>query len=45
MNLGQFVADFTSEHGVVGGGHPHSAGAKIPTKAVPDFLHEVFCFA
>lgn len=45
MNLGQFVSDFTAEHGIVGGGHPHSAGAKIPTSAVSNFLHDVYCFA
>ncbi|MEA3189749.1 MAG: single-stranded-DNA-specific exonuclease [Thermoplasmata archaeon] len=45
MNLGAFVSGFTQEHGIVGGGHPHSAGAKIPTRAVPEFLREVYCFA
>lgn len=45
FNLGQFVNDFTQQHGIVGGGHPHSAGAKIPTSSVPEFLHEVYCFA
>jgi hypothetical protein len=45
LNLGQFVAEFTAEHGIVGGGHPHSAGAKIPTRSIPQFLHEVYCFA
>jgi oligoribonuclease NrnB/cAMP/cGMP phosphodiesterase (DHH superfamily) len=45
MNLGQFAADFTAQHGVVGGGHPHSAGAKIPTRSVADFLREVYCLA
>ena len=45
FNLGQFVNDFTQQHGIVGGGHPNSAGAKIPTASVPEFLHEVYCFA
>jgi single-stranded-DNA-specific exonuclease len=45
LNLGQFVSEFTAHHGIVGGGHPNSAGAKIPTSAVPDFLREVYCFA
>ncbi|HUR25256.1 MAG TPA: DHHA1 domain-containing protein [Candidatus Thermoplasmatota archaeon] len=45
FNLGQFVSDFTAQHGIVGGGHPNSAGAKIPTASVPAFLHEVYCFA
>jgi len=45
FNLGQFAAEFTAHHGIVGGGHPHSAGAKIPTRVVPDFLHELYCLA
>jgi hypothetical protein len=45
LNLGQFVSDFTKEHGIVGGGHPHSAGAKIPTESVPQFLRDVYCYA
>lgn len=45
LNLGAFASDFTAHHGIVGGGHPHSAGAKIPTRAVPDFLREVYSFA
>lgn len=45
MNLGRFASDFTLQHGIVGGGHPHSAGAKIPTSAVPQFLREVYCLA
>ncbi len=45
FNLGQFVSEFTEEHGVVGGGHPHSAGARIPTKCVPEFLKQVYCLA
>ncbi|MGB0651682.1 MAG: hypothetical protein ACPGQL_00645 [Thermoplasmatota archaeon] len=45
LNLGRFVEDFTLTHGGVGGGHPTSAGARIPTPAVPRFLHELYCFA
>ncbi len=45
LNLGQFVSDFTAHNGIVGGGHPHSAGAKIPTKVVPEFLHDMYCFS
>lgn len=45
LNLGRFVADFTANHGIVGGGHPHSAGAKIPTRSVGEFLKEVVCLA
>lgn len=45
LNLGQFVTEFTKDHGIVGGGHPHSAGAKIPTTSVPEFLRDVYCYA
>lgn len=45
FNLGRFASEFTQHHGIVGGGHPHSAGAKIPTRVVPDFLREVYCLA
>lgn len=45
LNLGGFVHDFTQHHGIVGGGHPHSAGARIPTSSVPAFLREVYCLA
>lgn len=43
LNLGEFVSDFTAEHGFSGGGHPSSAGAKIHTRDVPTFLQEVYC--
>lgn len=45
FDLGAFVTDFTRQHGIVGGGHPQSAGAKIQTRAVDRFLHEVYCLA
>ena len=45
INLGRFVADFTASHGIVGGGHPHSAGARIPSRSVSEFLKEVYCLA
>lgn len=45
MDLGAFVTAFTQEHGIVGGGHPHSAGAKIQSRAVREFLHELYCLA
>ncbi|HVL86411.1 MAG TPA: hypothetical protein VM681_00180 [Candidatus Thermoplasmatota archaeon] len=38
VNLGRFAEEFTLEHGVVGGGHPASAGAKIHTRDVPLFM-------
>ncbi|MBI2078768.1 MAG: hypothetical protein HYT80_10440 [Euryarchaeota archaeon] len=43
LNLGQFVLDFTAEHGLSGGGHPSSAGAKIHTRDVPQLLQEIYC--
>jgi hypothetical protein len=45
MNLGLFVEEFTREHGIVGGGHPTSAGAKINSRDLAMFLDEVFCEA
>lgn len=38
LNLGRFVEDFTEEHGVDGGGHPTSAGARIPVEVTDLFL-------
>lgn len=43
LNLGRFVTEFTAEHGLSGGGHPSSAGAKIHTRDVPLFLQEIYC--
>ncbi|MEA3198883.1 MAG: single-stranded-DNA-specific exonuclease [Thermoplasmata archaeon] len=45
MNLGLFVEEFTREHGIVGGGHPTSAGAKINSRSLPLFLDEIFLSA
>lgn len=45
LNLGLFVEDFTRENGVTGGGHPSSAGAKIYTRHVPEFLHQARALA
>ena len=45
LNLGLFVEDFTRKYGVVGGGHPTSAGAKINARDLPLFMDEVFCQA
>ncbi len=41
-HLGLFVEAFTQEHGIVGGGHATSAGAKIPSRSVPAFLHDLY---
>jgi len=40
VNLGRFVEGFTSVHGLGGGGHPTSAGARIPTEVTPRFVDE-----
>lgn len=45
LNLGLFVEEFTRANGIVGGGHPTSAGAKIQARALPFFLDEIFCSA
>ena len=45
LNLGLFVEEFTREHGIVGGGHPTSAGAKINARHLGLFMDEVFCGA
>ena len=45
LNLGLFVEEFTRLHGIVGGGHPTSAGAKINARSLPAFLDEIFCSA
>ncbi|MFA5861270.1 MAG: DHHA1 domain-containing protein [Candidatus Thermoplasmatota archaeon] len=45
LNLGLFVEEFTNKYGVVGGGHPTSAGAKIHARHLALFLEEVFTSA
>jgi nanoRNase/pAp phosphatase (c-di-AMP/oligoRNAs hydrolase) len=45
VNLGRFVEDFTEEHGLEGGGHPTSAGARIPVETTNDFLDELITVA
>lgn len=44
-NLGQLAEEFTLEHGIVGGGHPASAGAKIHTRDVALFLQKLAAIA
>jgi hypothetical protein len=39
-NLGRFVEDFTALHGLEGGGHPSSAGARIPVEHTRMFVDE-----
>lgn len=38
VDLGRFVEKFTSENGVDGGGHPKTAGARIPMGSSDLFL-------
>lgn len=33
IDLGRFIESFTAEHGMEGGGHPASAGARIPSSS------------
>jgi nanoRNase/pAp phosphatase (c-di-AMP/oligoRNAs hydrolase) len=40
VNLGRFVEDFTAIHGLEGGGHPTSAGARIPVETTDLFLDQ-----
>jgi oligoribonuclease NrnB/cAMP/cGMP phosphodiesterase (DHH superfamily) len=40
VNLGRFVSEFTDEHGLEGGGHPTSAGARIPVEMTDIFVDE-----
>jgi nanoRNase/pAp phosphatase (c-di-AMP/oligoRNAs hydrolase) len=39
-DLGRFVEDFTAVHGLEGGGHPSSAGARIPVRSTRLFVEE-----
>lgn len=41
LNVGLFVEEFTRANGIVGGGHPTSAGAKIQARCLPLFLDEL----
>lgn len=41
VNLGRFAEAFTEEHGVAGGGHPTSAGARVHTRDVPKLIDGV----
>lgn len=45
LNVGLFVEHFTRQHGIVGGGHPTSAGAKIQSRHLPLFMEELFANA
>jgi hypothetical protein len=45
LNLGLFVENFTTRYGVVGGGHPTSAGAKIHARHLGLFMDEVITIA
>ncbi len=39
-DLGRFIEDFTSIYGLEGGGHPSSAGARIPVERTQRFVDE-----
>ncbi|MBI0583410.1 MAG: hypothetical protein ISF22_04200 [Methanomassiliicoccus sp.] len=41
LDLGRFISRFTGEHGVEGGGHRSSAGARIPTDAADLLIDEL----
>lgn len=45
VNLGRFVEEFTMVHGLEGGGHPASAGARIPVEETDRFLDEFIASA
>lgn len=45
LNLGRFLDEFTQQYGIAGGGHPESAGGKIPSRHLGTFLREIECFA
>ncbi|NLI73344.1 MAG: hypothetical protein GX369_01020 [Euryarchaeota archaeon] len=44
-NLGQFIESFTSRHGIEGGGHPNSAGARIPTSSTNLLINKLSMLA
>jgi len=41
IDLGSFIEEFTGRHGFEGGGHPASAGARIPSSAAPLLLEQL----
>lgn len=45
INLGRFIDEFTQQYGGAGGGHPESAGGRIPTRHLSMFLKELEVFA
>lgn len=45
VNLGKFVEEFTEVHGLEGGGHPTSAGARIPVETTDTFMDELITAA
>lgn len=45
LNLGRFLDEFTQQYGIAGGGHPESAGGKIPSRHLGTFMRELACFA
>jgi len=45
INLGRFAEEFTEDHGLEGGGHPTSAGARIPVEETDRFLNDLIFLA
>ena len=45
VDLGRFVESFTAEHGVEGGGHPASAGARIPSDSAELLIEQLEALA
>lgn len=44
-DLGRFLYEFTQQYGIAGGGHPDSAGGRIPRRHLPAFLEEARAMA
>lgn len=45
INLGLFAENFAKENGIVGGGHPDSAGGKTSMENTPKFLKQLYVLA
>ncbi len=45
LDLGAFTDDFTRRHGISGGGHPNSAGARIPQTSSYRLIRELLALS
>ena len=45
LDLGAFTDDFTRRHGISGGGHPNSAGARIPLSSSYRLIKELLALS